>query len=486
MTINVSNQPKSPALGLTRSDRQHQPEMPLPALSLVQSSRIAGAIGTILLLLFLLTPVVLTLVPWTQSVEGSGQVIGLSPLDREFTVESPIYGRVKKWYVGEGSFVRGPRTENGVEIPGDLLAELSNNDPEYLEALMASERTIEDKLSNARLQVQTYGDILEDLSVARDWALEAARNDVLASEHKIPQVRNEQEIARVDRETEEWNLKQYQQAAKNGLTTEQQIYQARQKFVSAENKFQKAQTEVKQVEADLESKRSKLLEIRSKTEAELSKIETDIQAARTKIAEYQKELVDAKSKVRNQNSQFVRAPRDGTIRRLLVNVGVQQLKDDAPLAILTPQSPHLAVELYLDGNDIPLVEPGDPVRIQFEGWPAVQFPGWPSVAVGSFPGKVRLIDASVSTKGKFRILVEPLSEDHWPSDRYLRQGAQAKGWVLLRQVPLGYEFWRRLNSFPIMNYQAKSGGKLQGKQQEGDESASDDESKSKVKLKRPK
>jgi hypothetical protein len=25
---------------------------------------------------------------------------------------------------------------------------------------------------------------------------------------------------------------------------------------------------------------------------------------------------------------------------------------------------------------------------------------------------------------------------------------QARGWVLLRQVPLGFELWRRLNAFP--------------------------------------
>jgi len=36
----------------------------------------------------------------------------------------------------------------------------------------------------------------------------------------------------------------------------------------------------------------------------------------------------------------------------------------------------------------------------------------------------------------------------WPDRNYLRQGAQAKGWVLLREVSLGFEIWRRLNGFP--------------------------------------
>jgi hypothetical protein len=36
----------------------------------------------------------------------------------------------------------------------------------------------------------------------------------------------------------------------------------------------------------------------------------------------------------------------------------------------------------------------------------------------------------------------------WPSDRFLRQGVRANGWILLERVPLWYEVWRRLNGFP--------------------------------------
>jgi adhesin transport system membrane fusion protein len=486
--MSLAQVPQPATAGTTRTPparRRPATQPSLPALVLARPSRFARAVGTGLLLLLLMTPVLLVFVPWTQSVEGSGQVVGLSPLDREFTVESPIYGRVKKWYVSEGSFVRGPRVESDTPVPGDLLAELSNNDPEYLNALVAGQRAIEDKIANANLQAQTYADILEDLGTARERAIEAATNDVQVGEQKIEQVRNELEITKIDRETEAWNLKQYQEASKSGLMTEQQLYQARQKYVSADNKFLKAQLEVKQAEVDLKSKQAKLKEVTAKTQAELSKIETDIQAARTKVAEYQKELAEAESKVRNQSSQNVRAPRDGYIRRLLVNEGVQQLKDDEPIAILTPSSPHLAVELYLDGNDTPLVHPGDPVRLQFEGWPAVQIAGWPGVAVGTFPGKVRLIDASVSAKGKFRLIIEPMDANQWPAGRYLRQGVQAKGWVLLRQVPLGYEFWRRLNAFPPLIASPEPGQGKVGKGSAPLPPGLEDE-KEKVKVKRPK
>jgi hypothetical protein len=92
------------------------------------------------------------------------------------------------------------------------------------------------------------------------------------------------------------------------------------------------------------------------------------------------------------------------------------------------------------------------VRLQFEGWPAVQFVGWPSVAVGTFGGKVNRVYPTDDGRGNFRVVVTPNDhlprEDGWPDDQYLRQGVRANGWVLLRQVPLGYEIWRLLNGFP--------------------------------------
>jgi hypothetical protein len=88
------------------------------------------------------------------------------------------------------------------------------------------------------------------------------------------------------------------------------------------------------------------------------------------------------------------------------------------------------------------------VRLQFEGWPAVQFAGWPSVAVGTFGGEVAAIDPSDDGKGYFRVQVRPEDESEWPTERYLRQGVRANGWVMLSRVRLGYEIWRQLNGFP--------------------------------------
>lgn len=156
-------------------------------------------------------------------------------------------------------------------------------------------------------------------------------------------------------------------------------------------------------------------------------------------------------KLEEMSRLTITAPRDGTVFRLNVNERGDAIKQGDSLLTIVPETTQKAVELYVNGNDMPLVEVGQEVRLQFEGWPAVQFAGWPSVAIGTFSGTVSTVDATDNGKGEFRVLITPNEvEQEWPSDRYLRQGVRANGWVMLRRVSLGYEIWRQLNGFPVI------------------------------------
>jgi multidrug efflux pump subunit AcrA (membrane-fusion protein) len=77
--------------------------------------------------LFLLILILLffALIPWQQFALGNGKVIAFSPTERLHTVNSPISGRIKKWYVDEGASVK----------PGDPIVDISDNDPELLARL---------------------------------------------------------------------------------------------------------------------------------------------------------------------------------------------------------------------------------------------------------------------------------------------------------------------------------------------------------------
>lgn len=160
------------------------------------------------------------------------------------------------------------------------------------------------------------------------------------------------------------------------------------------------------------------------------------------------ELSRIEVRVARQTMQSVKAPRAGTILRRMAGQESELVKAGDVLAVLVPDTESRAVELWIDGNDIPLVNDDRHVRLQFEGWPAIQFSGWPSVAVGTFGGRVAFIDPADNGHGKFRTIVVPAEGERWPAARYLRQGVRVNGWILLNEVSIGYELWRQFNGFP--------------------------------------
>jgi multidrug efflux pump subunit AcrA (membrane-fusion protein) len=160
------------------------------------------------------------------------------------------------------------------------------------------------------------------------------------------------------------------------------------------------------------------------------------------------DLARVEVKLSRQRSQNVMAPINGTILKIIAGQGGQLVKQGAKLAVLVPDTASRAVELYVKGNDMPLLSTGRIARLQFEGWPAVQFSGWPSVAVGTFAGKVGFIDAADDGRGYFRVLIFPTTYENWPDSRFLRQGVRVKGWILLEEVSVGFELWRIFNGFP--------------------------------------
>ncbi|MCS6934331.1 MAG: HlyD family secretion protein, partial [Chitinophagales bacterium] len=144
---------------------------------------------------------------------------------------------------------------------------------------------------------------------------------------------------------------------------------------------------------------------------------------------------------------YVLAPQSGQITRT-VKAGIGEVvKEGEMLVRIVPQDFEYAVEMYVSPVDLPLISLGQKVRFQFDGWPSIVFSGWQNISYGTFGGIVVAIDNTISDNGKFRVLVAEDKQDvPWP--RALRVGGGAKGMALLKDVPLYYEIWRRLNGFP--------------------------------------
>jgi multidrug efflux pump subunit AcrA (membrane-fusion protein) len=180
--------------------------------------------------------------------------------------------------------------------------------------------------------------------------------------------------------------------------------------------------------------------------------QADIRVAtlRSSVAEATAELNRTDVNISRQSVQTVNAPRDGVILRVNAGDAATFVSTGDVVATFVPDNIERAVELYIDGRDVALVQPGDRVRLEFEGWPAVQFSGWPSKAIGMFGGKVTAVDASAHSSGLFRILIveDKTDPNPWPDQAYVRFGSKVRGWILLSEVTVGYEIWRQLNNFP--------------------------------------
>ena len=222
-------------------------------------------------------------------------------------------------------------------------------------------------------------------------------------------------------------------------------------------------SERSQVELQLSAARSALTTAQRDAERMSSLLadglvsERDVEQATLKVEDFRGRLAELNAQLNRldtslsrQSEQIVRAPRDGVIVSVTGGDTSTYVSTGQSLARFVPGSPERVLQILINGRDVALVQPGAEARIQFEGWPAVQFSGWPSVAVGTFEGRVVAVDPSAQPDGQFRVLIaeDPDAELPWPEERYVRFGAAARAWVLLETVPLGYELWRQMNSFP--------------------------------------
>lgn len=183
-----------------------------------------------------------------------------------------------------------------------------------------------------------------------------------------------------------------------------------------------------------------------------------VEEMRGRVAAAQAGLVRTEAAIARQSEQTITAPRDGFIQSINAGDEATLVSAGQVLATFVPEAQKRVVEVFVDGRDVALVSSGKEARIEFEGWPAVQFSGWPSVAIGTFPAKVLTVDQVAQPDGRFRILVgeDPDAEQKWPEDRYARIGTVVRAWILLNEVPVGYEVWRQLNNFPPELPQAAS------------------------------
>ncbi|MBC7721105.1 MAG: HlyD family efflux transporter periplasmic adaptor subunit [Pedobacter sp.] len=386
------------------------------------------------------------LLPWTQNIRAKGTVTTLRQEQRPQELNTIIAGRVIKWYIKEGDFVK----------EGDTILQLGEVKVDYFDPKLlsrtqqqidAKQQSIEGYKSKAGTAETQTGALLQ----GQVLKLQSLDNKLLQQQFKVTSdstdliaVTNEQTVykrqidaAKIMLDSGAISLTEFEKRRVN--------YQnSNAKKISADNKFAQSKQELISLRIEKNSTVQEYTDKISKAEGDkfsslssAASTEADVAKLQNLYASY-----DARNKL-----YYILAPQNGQITKAKKAGIGEMLKEGEMIVEVVPSTIQYAVEMFVEPMDLPLINIGQKVRFVFDGFPAIVFSGWPKNSFGTFGGKVAAVETSVSDNGKFRVLVaEDPADKTWPT--LLRMGGGANGIALLKNVPIYYELWRNINGFP--------------------------------------
>jgi multidrug resistance efflux pump len=229
----------------------------------------------------------------------------------------------------------------------------------------------------------------------------------------------------------------------------------RLKYQDALAKKMGLEAKVRSANNAVETAKIEYRNLRSEYGEKLAKTESDRFSAISSQLETEAEVSKLRNSYNNYNIRngfyIITAPQAGYISKTSIRGINETVKEGQAICTIVPDGASLAVELKLQPNDMPLVDVGETVNFVFDGWPTIVFSGWPAASFGTFYGTVYGVDNMVDENGQYRVLVKSdNTKKPWPAA--LKLGVGARGYMLLKTVPVWYELWRILNGFPADFY----------------------------------
>ncbi len=392
--------------------------------------------------------------PWTQNIKTQGNVSTLYQEQRPQKLNSPIPGRIVKWYVKNGDVVK----------KGDTILQISEIKDDYLDPLLV-ERTQEQVQAKKGVRdyynakISTTENQIAAITAAKDLKLNQIKikiaqlqNKLKAEQAELTAVNNELKIAQDQ-------LNRQNKMYEEGLVSLTQLQQrnvsyqnALAKKTSAENKLAQTQQEIAAQNIEQNAVIQEYTEKLSKTEGDRFQSMGQVAGSTGDIAKLENQV--ATYKVR-KGLYYILATQDGQITQL-TKAGIGEIvKDAETIGIIVPKKIDYIAEIYVKPVDLPLIRENQKVMLTFDGFPAIVFSGWPNSSYGTFSGKIIAIENSISENGLFKAIVaEDKTQKKWPPN--MKIGTGASGIAILNDVPIWYEIWRNINGFPPDYYQVNT------------------------------
>jgi adhesin transport system membrane fusion protein len=409
------------------------------------------------LLVFAIIGFIALFSPWTQNITGNGLVTTLTPSQRPQTIQSQIPGRIEQWFVREGDYVQ----------KGDTILRISEVKSDYFDNKLI-ERT-NDQINAKTSSVNAYQFKVEALDrqvVAlkeeRKLKLKQAENKLLQSKLKVKSDSIDFEAAKTNIQIADTQYNRTKTLQEEGLKAVKDVEEKRlklqatqAKLISQENKLLATKNEVLNAKVEISRVSASYADKISKSQSDKFTAQSSGFDAKAQVSKL--ENSNSNYKVRS-SLLFITAPQNGYINKAIKGGIGGTFKEGDDIVGIMPAKYDLAVETFVRPIDLPLLHIDEKVRVQFDGWPAIVFSGWPNVSYGTYGAKVVAIENFISANGKYRVLLAPDEEDHtWPEA--IRIGSGARTIALLEDVPIWFELWRQINSFPPNYYQPEGNEK---------------------------
>lgn len=390
---------------------------------------------------------IILFLPWQQNVRSQGQIIALRPDERPQYLQTAISGRIKEWRVFEGQHVqKGDTLVIMTEVKEKYL------DPQLVERLGEQRDAKQQGIEALNDKIKAIDAQILALENNKKLALQKARNKIKQARLKVKIDSADLQAAKLDAKIALQQLQRNEALYKEGLKSLADVETRRIKWQDALTKESSAMdklvislNEVQVSTLHLSDEQNAYNEKIAKALSDIQSTESYIAESRGSVAKLQNEQQDAANR---QSFRVIIAPQNGFVSKVL-RAGIGEIiKENETIITLVPQNPQLAAELFVDPTHISLVRNNNNVRLRFDGWPILQVSGWPEAALGTYGGKVLMMDFVANETGKYRVLVAPdKSDEPWPD--ILRIGTKTQGWVMMNEVPIWFELWRQINGFPL-------------------------------------
>jgi multidrug efflux pump subunit AcrA (membrane-fusion protein) len=256
--------------------------------------------------------------PWTQTVQMTGRVAAIDPQNKPQLINSRIAGRIEKWYVRDGDFVK----------QNDTIAFISEIKEEYLDTSLVSRsrnqvNAKESSIASYESKINALDKQIDALNQAFLIKSAQIKNKIKQSRFKLSSDSNELAANANQLQVAESQLKRYEDLLNKGLISKTdyenrkiKLQDALAKKLNAENKINTAKNDLLNAELDLNATYQDFNE-------KLMKVKSEKFSTISLLFESEGSLTKLQNQLSNYSQRsgfyYILAPQDGYIHQMKIS-----------------------------------------------------------------------------------------------------------------------------------------------------------------------